>query len=142
MNKIILALIPAAFFASAALAQSGSPQDVQTRLQEAGYSEIRDIEFDSGLWEAEVRRTDGRWGEVAFDPASGEVFDAKAGRTLIDSQGVTDALHAAGYTDISELDRDGALWEVEARDAGGQRVELRMSGYDGRVLHSDPDYDD
>ncbi len=142
MKKLTLALIPAALFATVALAQTGNPQDVQSRLQAAGYSEIRDVEFDSGLWEAEVRRADGRWGEVAFDPASGEVFDAKDGRALIDARGVTDALEAAGYTEISDLDRDGALWEAEARDSSGTRVELRLSGYDGRVLHSDVEYDD
>jgi hypothetical protein len=142
MNKIVFAFAPALLVAGYAAAQGLGHEDVRSRLQSAGYSEVRDVEFDGGLWEAEVRRADGRWGEVAFDPASGEVFDAKADRAIIDVRGVTDALEAAGYSEISDLDRDGALWEAEARDAQGQRVELRISGYDGRVLSSDVEYDD
>jgi uncharacterized membrane protein YkoI len=142
MNKFALVLIPLALVGGAAFAQSQGIEDIRGKLQAAGYAEIRDIEFDSGLWEAEVRRADGRWGEVALDAASGEVFDANDGRALIDARGVADALEAAGYTEISDLDRDGALWEAEARGPDGQRVELRLSGHDGRVLHSDVEYDD
>lgn len=142
MKKFALTLIPLALVAGAAFAQTAGTEDIRAKLQSAGYAEVRDIEFDSGLWEAEVRRADGRWGEVALDPTSGEVFDAKDGRALIDARGVADALEAAGYTEISDLDRDGALWEAEARGPDGQRVELRLSGHDGRVLHSDVEYDD
>ena len=145
MKKILtLTLAPLALLAAAAVfAQSVSgPADVETRLRAAGYTEFKDIEFDSGLWEADVRRADGRWGDIAIDPTSGEVFDSRDGRTVLDVRGVTDALDAAGYTEISDLDRDGALWEAEARDAQGQRVELRISGIDGRVLHVDAEHDD
>ena len=144
MKKIaILIAAPAALVATLAFAQAGGAADVTARLQAAGYADVRDVEYDGGLWEAEVRRADGRWGEVAFDEASGEVFDAKApGKTLIDARGAAEALEAAGFTEISDLDRDGALWEAEARDPQGTRVELRISGYDGRVLASDVEYDD
>lgn len=144
MNKFLpLALAPLALFAATAFAQQvGGPADVEAKLRAAGYSEIKDIEFDGGLWEADVRRADGRWGDIAVDPASGEVFDSKDGRMVLDVRGVTDALAAAGYTEVSDLDRDGALWEAEARDAQGQRVELRISGIDGRILHTDLEHDD
>ena len=145
MKKTALLLAaPFALIAGLAAAQAtGSAGDVIAKLQAAGYAEVRDVEFDGGLWEAEVRRADGRWGEVAFDAASGEIFDAKApGKTLLDARGAAEALEAAGYTEISDLDRDGALWEAEALDAQGTRVELRISGHDGRVLSSDVEYDD
>lgn len=144
MNKFIpLALAPLAFVAATAFAQQvGGVADVEARLRAAGYSDIKDIEFDSGLWEADVRRADGRWADIAVDPATGEVFDAQDGRTVLDVRGVTDALSAAGYSEVSDLDRDGALWEAEARDPQGQRVELRISGIDGRILHTDLEYDD
>lgn len=144
MKKFIpFALAPLALVAATAFAQQvGGVADVEAKLRAAGYSDIKDIEFDSGLWEADVRRADGRWADIAVDPATGEVFDAQDGRTVLDVRGVTDALSAAGYSEISDLDRDGALWEAEARDAQGQRVELRISGIDGRILHTDLEYDD
>ena len=142
MNTFALILVPSVLLAGAALAQSFGADEVRTRLSAAGFPEVRDLEFDGGLWEAEVRRADGRWGEVAMDPSSGEIFDARSGRAVMDARGIAQALESAGYTEISDLDRDGALWEAEARDKDGQRVELRLSGYDGRVLHSDAEYDD
>lgn len=144
MNKFLpIALAPLALVAATAFAQQiGGAADVESRLRAAGYTEIKDVEFDSGLWEADVRRADGRWGDIAIDPATGEVFDSQDGRTVLDVRGVTDALAAAGYSEVSDLDRDGALWEAEARDAQGQRVELRISGIDGRILHTDIEHDD
>jgi hypothetical protein len=141
-KKLALLLLPAALVATAALAETGGAADVTAKLQAAGYAEVRDVEFDGGVWEAEVKRADGRWGEVAMDAASGEIFDAKAGKPMLDARGVAEALEAAGYTEITDLDRDGGLWEAEARDKDGTRVELRLAGHDGRVLSSDVEYDD
>jgi len=143
-KQVLLIAAPFTLLAGIAGAQAAaSHDDVVAKLQAAGYAEVRDVESDGGLWEAEVRRADGRWGEIAFDAASGEVFDAHApGRTLMDARAAAEALEAAGYTEISDLDRDGALWEAEARDPQGTRVELRLSGFDGRVLSSDVEYDD
>src|SRR5690349_18720421 len=130
MKRTLLMITTAGLLASVAgLVHAAGSADVVARLQAAGYAEVRDIEFDGGLWEAEVRRADGRWGEVAFDEASGEIFDAKDGRAVLDARAIAEALEAAGYTSISDLDRDGALWEAEALDAQGTRVELRVGGH-------------
>ncbi len=144
MKKILtFALAPFALFAAVAIAASvGGPEDVRSKLQAAGYTDIKEVEFDSGLWEADVRRTDGSWGDIAIDPTTGEIFDSRDGRNVLDVRGVTEALERAGYSELSDLERDGALWEAEARDAQGQRVELRISGIDGRVLNVDVDHDD
>ena len=125
----------------AALA-GGSPADVVATLNAAGYAEVREVEFEDGLWEAEVRRANGLWGEVAIDPANGEVFDAQSPRPLIELPAVVAAIENAGYRQIHDIDREGALWDADAYDRDGQRVELRISGYDGRIVTVQPDVDD
>ena len=141
-NRILIAVAIAAFTPLGfALAQSGSSIDVSQQLNRAGYTEVREVEFDDGLWEAEVRRADGRWGEVHVDPASGEVFDRDGALPLLDAAGISAALSTQGYVDIDDLDRDGAVWSADARDASGQRVDLRIAGTDGRVLHVELDND-
>ena len=125
----------------AALASAG-PADIAATLQAAGYAEVREVEYDDGLWEAEVRRANGLWGEVAVDPANGEVFDAQSPRALIELPAVLAAIEQAGYRQVHDLDRDGALWDADAYDRDGQRVELRISGYDGRIVTVQPDSDD
>lgn len=125
----------------AALASAG-PADIAATLQAAGYAEVREVEYDDGLWEAEVRRANGLWGEVAVDPANGEVFDAQSPRALIELPAVLAAIEHAGYRQVHDIDRDGALWDADAYDRDGQRVELRISGYDGRIVTVQPDSDD
>lgn len=124
----------------AALAAAG-PADIEATLHGAGYTEIREIEYDDGLWEAEVRRASGLWGDVAVDPATGEVFDAQSPRPLIELPAVLAAIESAGYRQVHDIDRDGALWDADAYDLDGQRVELRISGYDGRIVTAQPDTD-
>lgn len=119
-----------------------SSADVAAELNRAGFAEVREIEYDDGLWEAEVRRANGRWGEVHVDPISGEVFDAQAARAQLDAAALIAALEAQGYTAINDLDREGATWGAEGVGPDGQRVELRVSGHDGRVLHSEAEWDD
>ena len=114
----------------AALA-GGSPADVVATLNAAGYAEVREVEFEDGLW-----------GEVAIDPANGEVFDAQSPRPLIELPAVVAAIENAGYRQIHDIDREGALWDADAYDRDGQRVELRISGYDGRIVTVQPDVDD
>jgi len=130
----------AAFAVNAADLRSAG--DIATKLTTAGYTEVREIEFDDGLWEAEVRRADGRWGEVHIEPVSGVILDAQQTTSLLDAAGIRAALEAAGYSAIDDVDRDGATYDVDATDVRGQRVELRVSGIDGQVLHSDVDWDD
>ena len=124
----------------AALASAG-PADIAATLQAAGYAEVREVEYDDGLWEAEVRRASGLWGDVAVDPATGEVFDAQSPRPLIELPAVLAAIESAGYRQVHDIDRDGALWDADAYDLDGQRVELRISGYDGRIVTAQPDTD-
>lgn len=132
------------FGASAAFAQAvAGPADVEKRLATAGYTEVRDLEFDDGLWEAEVRGADGRWHDVAVHADSGEVLDDRGPRALLPAAEVIKRIEAAGYTQVHDLDLDDAVWEADALDAKGERVELRLNGHTGAVLSVETErYDD
>lgn len=134
-GAVVLALSAPAHAQSHSLGMA----EVEQKLRAAGYTQIHEIEKDDGLWEADVSRGDGRFAEVWVDPASGEIFDEHDGRTLLDSQQILARAAAAGLRDIHSLERDGATWSLEARNARNQRVEVRMSGVDGRILHSKRD---
>ena len=144
MNKSLLtaALLLAGLSSTAFAAVAAGPNQITDTLRAAGYAEVRELEYDDGLWEAEVRRANGLWGEVSIDPANGEVFDAASPRALIELPQVLASLERAGYQQVHDVDRDGALWDADAYDAQGQRVELRISGYDGRIVTVRADNDD
>jgi uncharacterized membrane protein YkoI len=133
--------------AGAALAQSPATTEaaVETALRLAGYDAIRDIDRDDdeGLWEAEVLGEDGLWTEVHVVEATGEVLAVGAEDVaLMDAAQVTDALTAAGYTDIRDLDLDGAVWEADARNGNGAEVELKVNARTGAVVHEELEEDD
>ena len=141
-TPLILALGALLAGTASAAAPAAGPNEATAALRAAGHAEVRELEFDDGLWEAEVRLANGRWADVAVDPATGEVFDAMSPRRLIEIQEVIAAVERAGYTQVHDLDRDGALWDADAFGSDGQRYELRISGYDGRILTARVDHND
>jgi uncharacterized membrane protein YkoI len=137
MKTLMIATALAASLSTApVLAADLGAADVQAKLRAAGYTQVHELERDDGMWEAEVTRADGSRDEVLIDPAKGEIFDPANGRTVLDAGQILDLAAKAGYTRITEVDRDGATWSLDATNRNNQRVDVRMSGYDGRVLSS------
>lgn len=133
-KTLTAATIALSLFAGSALAQAGfDASDALEALRTAGYTEVRDVEHDDGLWEAEVRGDDGRWHDVHVVPESGEVLDRTKG-TLLTAADVTAAVEAAGYTGINDLDLDDAVWDLEALSPDGQQVDVRVHGFSGEIL--------
>lgn len=73
-NKVDVRLDPRSgqIFPEDAVSQL-SESDIRAQLTVAGYSNIRDVEFDDGLWKAEARDSAGRDVELRLDPDSGEI---------------------------------------------------------------------
>jgi len=137
MNKLILAAaLATALVSTPAFAAELSAADVQAKLRAAGYTQVHELERDDGLWEADVTRADGSFEEVIVDPATGEIFDPRSTRALLDAGQILAVAQKAGFRQVESFERDGATWTLEARNARNQRVEVRMSGHDGRVLSS------
>ncbi|MFZ5491509.1 MAG: PepSY domain-containing protein [Pseudomonadota bacterium] len=131
----------AGIFAAGAAAQTiNDAGQAIGALQAAGYTTVRDVELDDGLWEAEVKGAGGRWHDVHVDPASGAVIDRMSGGTLLTAGEITERLKGAGYTSIHELDLDEAVWDAEAVDTQGQLVEVRVNAFTGAILSSSVDH--
>lgn len=127
-------------------AQGGILDSTRVRelLVAAGYTQIDDIEFDDGFWEAEARNPAGRHVDLVIHPLTGAVLaevadDAVAPGGLLGAAEIRAALTAAGYTDIRDLEFDDGFWEAEARNSAGRRVELRVDPRTGAVVHEERD---
>ena len=139
MRKYIAAtaLLASVTVGTAAAAPLDTAAKVEQALRAAGYTQIHELEREDGLWEADVTRSDGRFTEVLVDPVAGEIFDAHDGRAVLDAGQVMARAATHGLKDIRKLERDGATWKLEARNAQNHAVEVRLSGVDGRILHSE-----
>lgn len=140
MKKITWA-IPA-LFAGASIAAADPVNDATTvtdALAKAGYADVRDVEKDDGLWEAEVRGEDGRYHDVHIVAQTGEILDSQKGARILTAEEVIALLEAEGYTDVRDLDLEDALWEAEVKQSDGTEVDLRINGFSGQVLSVDKD---
>lgn len=141
MKKILLSLTAAALLGAASSAAMAAPLDMnqaQRKLHDAGYT-IHEVEKSDGLWEADVTRKDGRFVEVYLDPKTGEIFDELDERTVLDAGQAVARAQQHGFKDIHSVERDGATWKLDARNGRNQKVEVRLGGYDGRVLSVEKD---
>ena len=138
LSLIASAALATVMGTAAAAAPLGLPQ-VEQKLREAGYSRIHEIEKDDGLWEADVTRDDGRFREVYIDPRTGEIFDELDGRAQLTLDQLLARAKDQGLRDVHSVERDGATWKVEARNARNQDVDVRLSAHDGRILVSERD---
>lgn len=117
-----------------------APRSVLQQLQNAGYQEVRDIEFDGGLWEVDVRQG-GLWREIAIHPDTGEIYDARSGRRVLARPEIMRSLQKQGYLSVRDIERKGAIWKAEVSDANRNCFDVAISGYDGSVLHREIDED-
>ncbi|WP_164972207.1 PepSY domain-containing protein [Luteimonas sp. YGD11-2] len=107
---------------------------VRAALEGEGFRNVRDLEFEHGLWSADVDSADGNKIDVYLDPASGEVFPDNATARISENE-VRARLTAGGYQHIDDVEFDDGIWKAEARNAQGQKLNLRIAPTDGRVLH-------
>lgn len=121
----------AASITSAAIDAGGA----RTTLQQAGYAEVRELEFEHGLWQAEARRADGRWIDVTLDARNGDVlWPAAAGAPGLNDAQARAALTTAGFDTVHELEFDDGVWMAEASAADGLRYEVVLHPRSGEVL--------
>lgn len=122
-----------------------SAYQVRTSLEAKGYRKIDDIEFDDGLWTAEGLELIGTRLEMVLHPVTGEVIHATredgsgAPVGTLNAQQISAALQAAGYHGVRDLDFDEGVWEADAINAAGQRVELTIDPHSGGVLREQLD---
>jgi uncharacterized membrane protein YkoI len=126
----------------AGVAVAAPPEDkaaVIVALEAAGYTHVRDVEREDGLWQAEIRSEGGKWREVHLHPRTGSIIDATVDGPALPAAAIIQLLEAGGYSEIRDLDLDDGIWEVEAMDPQGKPVELQMHAVTGEILVAQPD---
>ncbi len=105
--------------------------------------EVRDIEFENGIYVADIATGDGHTYRAAVDPLTATANPhAFANRALgrdeapagsLSSSIIVQLLDAAGYPQIAEMEIENGLWKVKARDAAGQKAKLRVDPISGAI---------
>lgn len=111
---------------------------IRTAIIKAGYVDIRHLHFDDGVWEAKARDAKGHRVELRIGAMTGKVYPEHASPRLSRAQ-VTAKLRASGYRNVHDVEFDDGLWEADAIDSRGRRVDVLVDPDDGSVVTSSPD---
>ncbi len=107
--------------------------EVRQRLAEHGYTQVNDVDFDDGVWQADARSADGNRVQVRLDPRNGRIY-ANEQVAGLSERDVRARLSAAGYTDIHDVKYRDGVWNAEADDPGGRDVALKLDPDSGRII--------
>lgn len=129
-----LAAVPGLADDDRAPPQQNAVQIIQ-QVEAAGFRDIRDVEFDDGLWQVDATAPDGQRVELHIDPATNEILDPRTPPALTAAD-IAARLASQGFTDVHDVEFDDGRYEAEARDRDGRRVDLTVHPGDGRVLSS------
>jgi major membrane immunogen (membrane-anchored lipoprotein) len=134
------ALLLALAAAGAAQAQTPGLTEAQVRqlLTEQGYSNLADLDFEDGMWQAEATSADGNRTDVRVDPASGQVFTDTQVSNLSEND-IKAKLIAAGYAKVHDVEFDDGLWKAKVERSDGKNVQVQLSPKDGAVLNAEND---
>ncbi len=106
---------------------------IKSAIANAGYKEVKGLEFKDGVWRSEARGGNKQWAKLAVGPVNGKVYPADAPSKLNKNE-VSAQLAAAGFQDIKHVKFEDGLWTAEARSTRGGAVTLRVDPNDGSVV--------
>lgn len=136
-STLIVGAVGSPLWAQTTTQPLGATQIIQ-QLEAAGYRNIRGLELDDGLWEADATSPRGFQIELNIDPADGTILNPEVGGGVNAAQ-VLANLQQQGYSSIRDLEYDDGELETEARDSQGRWVELRLDAQSGAVLKVEVD---
>ncbi|HEX7370977.1 MAG TPA: PepSY domain-containing protein [Rhodanobacteraceae bacterium] len=106
---------------------------IKNHIAEAGYKEVKGLEFKNGVWEAKARGGNDKWVKIKVGPVTGKVYSEDAPSKLTKSE-IKAKLAAQGYENISDVDFDNGLWSADAETTHGKDVDLLVDPDNGDVV--------
>jgi hypothetical protein len=106
---------------------------IKTAIANAGYKEVKDLEFKDGVWRTQARGGNKQWAKLAVGPINGRVYPADAPSKLNENE-VSAQLAAAGFQNVKHVKFEDGLWNAEARTTRGNAVNLKVDPNDGSVV--------
>ncbi|MDH3597406.1 MAG: PepSY domain-containing protein [Rhodospirillales bacterium] len=120
---------------------------ILSTVKAAGYTEVRKIEREHGVYQVDARDpkgwrveifVDAKTGGLVIDPETGkprsERLSDKVPSGPLDFEAVVAQVKAEGYPEVYAIEYEHAIYEIKARDAAGRKVELYVHPKTGKLL--------
>ncbi|TBR37155.1 MULTISPECIES: PepSY domain-containing protein [Dyella] len=126
---IVLALGTSTVMAQDALTE----RQINTQLEQQGYTKIHDLKFKDGVWQATARSADGTKVDVKVDPKTGQTYPEKQVSRLSERD-VKASLSTQGYTHVHDVGFKDGVWRAKAENPAGADVKLQIDPQSGRIV--------
>lgn len=107
-----------------------SSDEIRERLEAQGFTDVEDLDRDGGMYQARASR-DGQTYVLQLDAETGAIQ-----RHRLTASSIRDMLEEEGYSEISDLQREGDIYRVQAR-RNGEEVTLQVDATTGAVRSED-----
>jgi hypothetical protein len=106
---------------------------IKSSIANAGYKEVKGLEFKDGVWRSEARGGDKKWVKLSVGPVNGKVYPADAPSKLNENE-VNAQLATAGFQNVKHVKFAEGLWSADAKSRRGTDVNLLVDPTDGSVV--------
>lgn len=137
LSSLTLGLILGVTSSMSIIAETTQPLpvvDILQRLDQAGYQQIRTVEYKNGSYKVEAYGAQGQ--KIKFDIDAKSVaipsFENNSKPYLTMLQ-IARKLQGAGYSRIDEIAFDDDYYEIITYDANGSRVKLEANSITGEI---------
>lgn len=110
-----------------------SEDAIKSSIANAGYKEVKGLEFKNGVWRTEARGGNKHWVKLMVGPVSGKVYPADAPSKLNEDE-VNAKLAAVGFQNVKHVKFRDGLWSADAKTGRGGYVNLLVDPNDGSVV--------
>ncbi|MEO9080213.1 MAG: PepSY domain-containing protein [Rhodanobacter sp.] len=111
---------------------------IKTAIANAGFKEVKGLEFEDGVWKSKARGGNKQWVKLAVGPVNGKVYVDEAPSKLNKDE-ISAKLAAAGYQKVHDVEYKHGLWSADATTAEGHDVDLLVDPDDGSVIAKSSD---
>lgn len=113
---------------------SVSAVDVLQRLDQAGYRQIQDIEYDDGTYKIEAYGSQGQKINFEINSKNMEIPPLeKKGKSYLTMLQVARKLQGMGYIHIDQIEFDNDYYDVKAHDMNNNEVKLEVNSVTGEI---------
>jgi len=135
-SSVALALVSP--FAVAAVAETSTSTpltmlEVSKKLDQAGYKNIRDIEFEEGVFKVKAMDAQGKKVEFKVNAVNGTIPPVAKSVVYLTMAQVIEKTQAAGYKTIKEVEFEHNHYKVKAIDSHGDKVKLKVDATTGVI---------
>lgn len=136
LGTIAFSLILGTSALMAVAAPTTQPLPVVTILQsldQAGYNQIRNIEYENGKYTVEAYGRQGQKLKFDINARSGVIPPIQNNKPYLTMLEAARKLHQAGYIHIDEITFDDNYYEVKAYDANNNPIKLNVNSTTGEI---------